>query len=89
MEEKNVLLIFTLLICLEMQSNLRTGINKCGRCSETPSGAFSFFGNYGGEMYDEMRGCELGVFSDKGLDVAISVLRKVTRTADRAEIQID
>lgn len=70
MEGKNVNLIFTIRICLEMQSNLRTGINKCGRCSETPSGAF-FFDDCGGEMCDEMRGCELGVFSDKVLDVAI------------------
>jgi len=63
-------LIFTLGICLEMQINLRTGINMCGQCSETPSGTF-FFGDYGGDMCDEMRGCELGVFSDKSLDVVI------------------
>jgi hypothetical protein len=79
MEGKNVHLIFTLRIFLEMQINLRTGLNKCGRCSETLSGAsfFFFLGDYGGEMCYEMRGCELGVFSNKGLDVA-----------DRAEIQI-
>lgn len=63
---------------MEMQINLCTGLNKYGRRSETPSGAsFFFFGDYGGEMCYEMRGCELGVFSNKGLDVA-----------DRAEIQI-
>jgi len=30
-----------------------------------------FFGDYGGEMCDEMRGCELGVFSGKSLAAAI------------------
>jgi len=39
-------LIFTLGVCLEMQINLRAGINKCGQCSETPPGT-SFFGDYG------------------------------------------
>jgi len=63
--------IFTLGILLEMQINLRTGINKCGQCSETSSETSFFFGDYGGDMCVEMRGCELGVFSDKSLDVAI------------------
>lgn len=36
-----------------------------------PEHFFFLFGDYGGEMCDEMRGCEFGVFSDKGLDLAI------------------